>query len=302
MYPFKRLLVGLDLSGRERSTLRYASMGAKITQPRRIYFCHVASRSDILDKVILERHPELKDAMDKEIIEQEMRDLVEKEFEAPPDAEIKYLVVYDNPLRGLLQCAIDKDIDLMIVGSKSGNRVLPEKLARNAHCSVLVIPEGAHGGVSRLMVPLDFSDLCSEAMKVALSCYRVGCAEYMLCRHVYKVPAGYHKLGKSRSRFTVVMRDNARKDYADFIKPFDLTGINMKMDYTKDMEISDALIQGVKEHDIDMIIIGARGRTSAASFLLGSVTEKLIRRSFIPVLAVKKKGANLGILQAMFEI
>jgi len=98
------------------------------------------------------------------------------------------------------------------------------------------------------------------------------------------------------------MRDNAEKDYADFIQSFDLMGVNLEMDYIKDSDICDALIQGVKEHDIDLIIIGARGRTAAASFLLGSVTGKLIRNSFIPVLAVKKKGANLGVLQALFEI
>jgi nucleotide-binding universal stress UspA family protein len=302
MYPFKRLLVGLDLSGREESTVQYAAMAAKMTKPRRIYFCHVASKSEILDEVILQRHPELADCMDQDIIIEEMKNLVAESFEDLPDTKLHYQVVSDSPLRGLVRAAIDEDIDLMIVGSKGTNRVLPEKLARNAFCSILIVPHGASADVSRILVPLDYSDLSAEAMKVAMSCYRVGEAEYMQCQHAYRVPFGYHKLGKTREEFAGIMKEHAESDYEEFIKEFDLEGINLKTDFRLDHDVSKAVAKAVDESGITIIIVGARGRTGSASLLLGSVTEKVIRKTSIPVLAVKKKGANLGFLQALFEL
>jgi nucleotide-binding universal stress UspA family protein len=48
-----------------------------------------------------------------------------------------------------------------------------------------------------------------------------------------------------------------------------------------------------------LIVIGAKGRSLSALVLLGSVTEKLIETTPAPVLAVKKKGAGMGFLEAL---
>lgn len=48
-----------------------------------------------------------------------------------------------------------------------------------------------------------------------------------------------------------------------------------------------------------MIVIGAKGRSLAASVLLGSVNEKLIETTHVPILAVKKKGSGMGFLEAL---
>lgn len=49
-------------------------------------------------------------------------------------------------------------------------------------------------------------------------------------------------------------------------------------------------------------MIGSRGRTGAAGVLLGRVTEQLIRKSTVPVLAAKKKGECIGVLRALLEL
>lgn len=48
-----------------------------------------------------------------------------------------------------------------------------------------------------------------------------------------------------------------------------------------------AIIDYANDHDIDLIVMGSHGRTGAERFLLGSVTEKVLRRSDVPVLTVK---------------
>lgn len=40
----------------------------------------------------------------------------------------------------------------------------------------------------------------------------------------------------------------------------------------------------------------------AAGILLGKVTERLIRQSAVPLLAVKKKGECIGVLEALLTL
>jgi len=51
----------------------------------------------------------------------------------------------------------------------------------------------------------------------------------------------------------------------------------------------DALIKIVKEEEIDLVVIGAKGRIGPEHFLLGSVAEKMIRHSPVPVLTFRSK-------------
>lgn len=47
-----------------------------------------------------------------------------------------------------------------------------------------------------------------------------------------------------------------------------------------------AILDYVDEHDIDLLVMGTHGRTGVSRYLLGSVTEKVVRVADIPVLTV----------------
>ncbi|MGK0486836.1 MAG: nucleotide-binding universal stress UspA family protein [Candidatus Endobugula sp.] len=52
-----------------------------------------------------------------------------------------------------------------------------------------------------------------------------------------------------------------------------------------------------------MIVLGSKGRTGAASFLIGSVAEKLVMESGdIPLFIVKEGMENISLLQALFRL
>lgn len=51
---------------------------------------------------------------------------------------------------------------------------------------------------------------------------------------------------------------------------------------------SRALINVAKQEDFDLIVIGSRGLGSVASFLLGSVSKKVVSKAPCDVLVVKK--------------
>lgn len=48
-----------------------------------------------------------------------------------------------------------------------------------------------------------------------------------------------------------------------------------------------ALLEYVEEHEIDLVVMGTHGRTGLDRYLLGSVTEKVVRLSDVPVLTVR---------------
>ncbi len=47
------------------------------------------------------------------------------------------------------------------------------------------------------------------------------------------------------------------------------------------------IIRYAKQHDIDLIVMGTHGRSGLAHVLLGSVAEKVVRKSPCPVLTVR---------------
>jgi len=47
------------------------------------------------------------------------------------------------------------------------------------------------------------------------------------------------------------------------------------------------ILKSAREMEADLIVIGSRGRTGIEKFLLGSVAEKVVLQSSIPVLMIK---------------
>ena len=51
----------------------------------------------------------------------------------------------------------------------------------------------------------------------------------------------------------------------------------------------DEIIRFAERENIDMIVMGTHGETGLEHFMIGSVAERVLRKSHIPVLAVKGK-------------
>lgn len=55
---------------------------------------------------------------------------------------------------------------------------------------------------------------------------------------------------------------------------------------TKEGSPADAILKTMEEEDVDLIVMGTSGKHGIDRFLLGSVTEKVVRSAKCPVLAV----------------
>ena len=66
-----------------------------------------------------------------------------------------------------------------------------------------------------------------------------------------------------------------------------------------DMDIEALVVQGIpfaeiisaaKQYKVDMIVMGTDGRTGISHIMLGSVSEKVVRKAPCPVLTVREPG------------
>jgi nucleotide-binding universal stress UspA family protein len=303
MYRYNQLLVGLSLGSQDGSSIRYAAMISKLAQSKKITFLHVATSLDIPEELSAE-YPELVRAGEKPA-QEEMEALVNQYFDGHPDTKLHYEVTEGSPLIELLRRAKEEKIDLIIMRKRrepTASGSLFEKLARKAPCSVLFVPEGSRAWFTNILVPIDFSENAMDALEMAVAFALAAKTSEIHCLHVYRVPMGYYKTGKTYEEFGEIMREHAERNYRDFIAHVDFKGLSVKPIFRLEKKVYRGIEHAIKEHKIYLLIIGARGRKAGDGVLLGSVTEYLINTTTIPLLAVKRKGTGMGLLDAILKL
>ena len=304
MYRYKRLLVGISLNEQDGASIRYASMISRLAKSEEITFLHVANTTEI-DEEVCEIYPELRQSCDGSTT-QEIENLVKKYYDGHPDTRLNCDAVEGSPLIELLKRSKQEETDLIVMRKRVGDKTsgtLVTKLARRAPCSVLFVPEGAEAWYKKILVPIDFSKNSEDAMEVAIAFALASGINEIECLHVYSVPPGFYKTGKSYEQFAEIMKGHAEKKCEEFIKKIDLKGVSPVPKFRlNDNGYRSIWEEILEKREIHLLIMGARGRKAGAGVLLGSVTEHLIKTTTVPLLAVKEKGAGMGLLDALLKL
>ncbi|MEO1097023.1 MAG: universal stress protein [Bacteroidota bacterium] len=302
--PYKVALVALDLTEMDDRLIQYASMMARLLPLERIFFVHVA-KDLALPTDLLEEYPDLVGPLD-ESIETDIQNKIDRYFDATNDVRVECIIKEGNPIDKILKLCRIKDVDLIFMGRKRslhGSGIASSGIARKCPCSLFPVTEDSKLQLKEALVPVDFSDHSGLAMKQAIE-VQSNNGFKLSAMHVYSVPSGYHKTGKSYAEFSEIMKSHAKKDFKKFMEsngfPADIA---CKYILTDDSKYANLAYEFAEKQDADLIIIGSKGRTSVSSILIGSVAEKLVYvDSHIPVLIVKSKGENMGFLDALLKI
>ncbi|MFQ5686708.1 MAG: universal stress protein, partial [Candidatus Scalindua sp.] len=141
--------------------------------------------------------------------------------------------------------------------------------------------------IKNILCPVDHSDCSKEALKYAVSfAMKDNSKLYLL--HVIDIRV----FDESINAMTPQIPDDEtlkqlKTKLLDCI-PEEMRG---------DMDVEALVIQGIpfveiistaKKNDIDMIVLGSHGRTGIAHMMMGSVSEKVVRKAPCPVLTVRK--------------
>jgi nucleotide-binding universal stress UspA family protein len=303
MENFEKAMVGMDLTEMDDILISKMAVLSEILGIKKIYFIHV-SKNLALPEEIREKFPDLVAPAD-EAIEAEILTII-KQNNYPEHLEIEVFAEEGNPMPTFLRWAKLKDVDLIIMGRKitlQGSGSLAKTMAQKAPCSVLFLPERVEMKIpKRILIPMDFSEHTNMTIFFAQKAAEEFGAK-IFALHLYEVPSGYHKTGKSFEEFAEIMEENSRKDYEKFIKKHHHPEFDCLFVLSNNGEPGRLIIEKAKDQQIDLILMGSRGRTASAAVLLGSVAEKLVNvNNEIPMLIFKKKGETMGFFDALFRI
>lgn len=307
MYPIKKILVGLDQSEMDPTLIRFATFIAKSSPTTDICFINVIRDLNVPEE-IKEKFPELAGSASIEKTEY-LRSIVQKHLDPSLNLNLKFITKQGQAAKKILKVSKEEEIDMVIIGRKrtlKGSGVLSQRLARRLECSLLIVPESSEPKLRKVLVPSDFSDYSLIAMEEAIAISeRRGFQVDVICQNVYTVPAGYHYTGKSYEEFSAIMEKNAKDNYKKFIKKIDTKEVKISPVYSLDSDEDpvEDIYQMAKEVEAEGLIIGAKGRTTATALFLGSMAERLIQKNFeIPVLIVRYKGRNAGIMEYIKDL
>jgi nucleotide-binding universal stress UspA family protein len=298
MYRYRRLLVGLDLSDLDTDLVRYTGLIARMAGSESTRFVHVTTGADAASEIAGDApRPE-----DDEERDGQLRARVEAHFDGPKGMQLSVDDVTGVPLVELLRLARDRDKDLVIMGRDHDGGTLSEKVARKAPCSVLIVPPGASGSFTRVLVPTDFSSHAADAVDVAVAFAEAAGLERIDLLHVYKLPTSFRKLGKTEDEAHEALREALHDHARAFLSKVNLRGLDAELHLVVGDSPVETIQSEARRIGADLIVAGTRGRTDVSAVLLGSVAEQLVRTAPVPVVAVKRKGATLPLLDALFNL
>ena len=151
----------------------------------------------------------------------------------------------------------------------------------------------------KVLVPLDGSEL-SECVFPHVKDFIEGCqVGYVVFVRVVE-PAtisghGDYAISPETLEEMESARKLAAKDYLDqVVKRFqhEETALHSEVLYGR---AAESLAEYTKENDIDLIVIATHGRSGITRWVRGSVADKVLRFSNVPVLMVRAPGTKAGI-------
>jgi nucleotide-binding universal stress UspA family protein len=143
-----------------------------------------------------------------------------------------------------------------------------------------------------LLVPVDFEDASERALETAADLAATFGAKILVV-HAYELPFYPYPGGAAPTAAT---------DLPKAIRDAATVGLDTLVRRTKERTPNvegilrmgppaDEILACAREHQADLIVMGTHGRSGLRHALLGSVAEKVVRRSEIPVWTARGKKA-----------
>ncbi|MFB6098431.1 MAG: universal stress protein [Salinibacter sp.] len=201
----------------------------------------------------------------------------------------------DAPPERIVAYAEDVDIDLVVMGTH-GRRGLrrmlvgsvTEEVVRKAPCPVLTVRTRAASApktsIRRILVPVDFSEASNAAIRHAKEIALTYGAEIDLLHVVREIayPSAY---GFEPATFSMdEVLDRAEEELGDLARKE--VGIEHATVEATVGDPATGILDYVEVNESDLVVLATHGRTGIDRFLIGSVAERVLRRSPTPVFIV----------------
>lgn len=143
--------------------------------------------------------------------------------------------------------------------------------------------------IERILCPLDFSEFSAKAYDYAQSLAKHYQARLFLQHVVQPIFAAYpsYVYPDMASDLCQDLRAHAEQQLQDFVKRHTRDGIQIES-LVREGTVTDSILSLAESRAVDLIVMGTHGRQGFDHLLLGSITEKVLRKARCPVLVVRK--------------
>ncbi|UCG64717.1 MAG: universal stress protein [Deltaproteobacteria bacterium] len=143
--------------------------------------------------------------------------------------------------------------------------------------------------LEKVLYPTDFSDASKKALDYIKQLKQAGIKEVVVL-HVIDEREIDAIFQHSAVRFEDIVRSiraEAKKEMGAVERELGKNGFTVKVRIERGIPFQ-IILAVEEEEDVSAIVIGSHGKTNIKEMLLGSVSEKVIRKSKKPVLVVKR--------------
>jgi len=141
----------------------------------------------------------------------------------------------------------------------------------------------------KILFPTDFSDASKKALGYIKQLKEAGTKEVVVLHVIDErgIDAIFqYSPGSSEGIFQRI-REEARTEVDAIEKELNENGFTVKARIEEGIPFRD-ILRVEEEENVSAIVIGSHGKSNIEEMLLGSVSEKVIRKSKKPVLVVKR--------------
>jgi nucleotide-binding universal stress UspA family protein len=272
MKLLEKILVPVSLEAHRNPHLKTAVTLAE-TFKSQLIFIHVLPKEAKLESVNAYVSRQVENDLD-----QVLKDLVLE------DGAMKRIIEYGNTFERIISVADNENVNLILFSNfieQQNNHfsmdVVAEKLVRKSDKPVWIVKEGGREFPDTILCTVDYSEASRRALHNAIKIARTFKKQLFILNVLQPVERNFSP------RYSIdvkwenekLNRENQRL-FDNFLAEFNFT----------DVEYTTKVVTGVPENeilsfvsrmDIDLLFMGATGKTFLQRVLLGSVTENLIR-------------------------
>jgi len=141
---------------------------------------------------------------------------------------------------------------------------------------------------NRILVPTDGSEGAETAVNHAIEIAKQFDAEILT---VYAVDPSAVPPDVAGTGMIESLEREGERAIESIVEQVEAAGLDARGDVV-DGPPSSAILDYIEDNDVDLVIMGTHGRTGLDRVLLGSVTERLVRTSTVPILTVRLDSAR----------
>ncbi|WP_254531396.1 universal stress protein [Natrinema gelatinilyticum] len=259
---------------------------------------HILNVANTRKDAVLRMQGEVVDVLEREG-EHHVRDGADRAQERGIDV---VTAVYEgDPYSSIIEYAESNDVDLVAMpthGRTGLKRFMlgstTERVVRRATVPVLTIRPDSDSSTTHpyrnVLVPTDGSNCATAALAIGTDVATAEGAALHLLSVIDTRTLGVDVRTDIQISLLEESANEILEDASAYATNAGVESIAETVEYGT--SIHQTIRSYVEDNDVDLVVVGTHGRTGFDRYLLGSVTEHLVRTSPIPVLTVRDESAS----------